>query len=279
MFSCYAIPLLFSICSLMIGAYSGPEITQVAVDIAQSSYCVDQSLEWNCPTCTSNNVLTNVLVKDGEQVIFGYNRDYGALFVAFRGSSNIHNWLDNIQFSHIQPYVDKSISVEKGFYTLFNTLRPDVYDIIKPLSDYYETRNIIVTGHSLGGALATLFTFDNYLSEFPYSYNIHSLVTFGSPRVGNHEFVNKFATFNVYSRRVTHYRDIVPHVPENMLGYYHIPNEIWYNEHNNNLSYCDDNRYPYPEDPTCSDSCSPTHCTSTSDHLNYMNVTMGSGGC
>ena len=239
-------------------------IVNVSVNIAQASYCVDGNLNWDCPTCYSNNVLTNVIEKDSEQVIFGYNQDYNAIFISFRGSSNIENWLANIQFHQIQPYDDENLSVEKGFYNLFADLKPIIYETLQELSSKYATHNVLSTGHSLGGALATLFAFDNYY--YNEEYNVIALMTFGSPRIGNHNFVTKFANYNMYSKRITHYYDMVPHVPQNLLHYYHIPNEVWYNENND-------------EDSKCSDSCSPTHCTSTSDHLYYLNVTMGSGGC
>jgi len=92
--------------------------------------------------------------------------------------------------------------------------------------------------------------------------------------VGNPAFAN---SFNQYAHsfthyRITHYYDIVPHVPEEILGYLHISNEIWYNEDNTVYKICSDST---SEDKSCSDSCSPTHCTSTSDHSNYLNVTMG----
>ena len=52
-------------------------------------------------------------------------------------------------------------------------------------------------------------------------------------------------------------------------------NEIWFNEENTHYDECNDSG---EEDPTCSNSCSPIHCTSVSDHLHYMNITMGSDG-
>jgi hypothetical protein len=72
----------------------------------------------------------------------------------------------------------------------------------------YSTAAIYVTGHSLGGALATLAALDikatfGKLSEF-YSY--------GEPRVGNAAFATYFAS-QMPVHRVIHYADIVPHVP------------------------------------------------------------------
>ena len=272
-FTFYFAMFLFCSCS----AYNYEEIANVSVNIAQASYCVNKNLDWNCPTCYSNNVLTHVIEKDSEQVILGYNLDYNAIFIAFRGSSNIENWLANIQFHQIQPYDDENISVEKGFYNLFADLKPIIYQTLQDLTSKYNTHNVLSTGHSLGAALATLFVFDNYY--YNEEYNVIALMTFGSPRIGNHNFVSKFSNYNIYSKRITHYYDMVPHVPQNMLHYYHIPNEIWYTEGNDEYMVCDDTSSPYNEDPKCSDSCSPTHCTSTSDHTYYLNVTMGSSGC
>jgi hypothetical protein len=66
---------------------------------------------------------------------------------------------------------------------------------------------------------------------------------------------------------------MVPHVPEEFMGYLHVSNEVWYNEGNTDFIICDDYNI---EDNRCSNSCSPIHCTSTSDHLYYLNVSMGS---
>ena len=74
---------------------------------------------------------------------------------------------------------------------------------------------------------------------------------------------------------MTHHNDIVPHVPEEFLKYQHIYNEVWYNENNSQYTICHDESN---EDPFCSNSCAPTKCTSTTDHLNYLNISMGNDG-
>ena len=121
----------------------------------------------------------------------------------------------------------------------------------------------------MGAALATLLTY-----ELNKDYNI-SLVTFGSPRVGNKEFVKDMLKHSFLSNRVTHYFDIVPHLPQEILNYKHLPGEIWFNELNTHFKICDDDNI---EDNECSNKCWPFFCTSISDHLNYLNISMGKNG-
>ena len=109
-----------------------------------------------------------------------------------------------------------------------------------------------------------------------YNYNV-TLINFGSPRIGNQNFVYDFFKYPITTKRITHYYDMVPHLPQNKLGYLHIPNEIWYNEDNTKYIICNDN--VDEEDNICSNSCAPLNCKSVSDHLNYLNTTMGTNNC
>jgi len=131
---------------------------------------------------------------------------------------------------------------------------------------------LMITGHSAGAAMGTLMVYD-ILTTYP-EYNIQYLVTFGSPRVGNQHFVDHLSSYHVISYRITHHYDIVPHVPEELVGFQHVSEEVWYNEQNTEYKICADT-----ESASCSDSCAPLHCTSTSDHINYMGMNMGSGNC
>lgn len=250
-------------------------ISKHCVDLAQSSYLVSSVDQWNCITCDSSVKLEYVVEENGARAIQGYDSYTNSIFVAFRGSSNIQNWIDNIQISKISPYNDKTIEVEKGFYKAYNYVRPNLLNNLPILAKKYKTTTLIITGHSLGAAMATLMTYD-IVTSFP-TYKVLYFINFGSPRVGNPSFVSSFSQHigSTIHYRVTHYYDIVPHMPEELLGYLHISNEIWYNEDNSQYKIC--NNFTGEEDKTCSDSCSPIHCTSISDHLNYLNVTMGSG--
>jgi len=249
-------------------------LAKTALNISQSTYCLDTTSTWECATCSSDNEYQRLIKQDNELIIIGYNTIYKTIFASFRGSANIQNWIDNIHVSQIQPYNNTDISVEKGFYNLFTNLKDDVIKEINNVSTEYKTNNLLITGHSLGGALSTLLAFELLYVENT-NMNI-KLITFGSPRVGNKKFVSFFNDFSIYSNRITHYYDMVPHIPQEFLKYVHISQEIWYNEENSQYKLCNDQ--DNNEDPTCSDSCSPMHCTSTSDHMKYLNISMGTEG-
>jgi len=249
-------------------------LAKTALNISQSTYCLDTISNMECATCSADNEYQRLIKQDNELIIIGYNTIYKTIFASFRGSVNIQNWIDNIHVSQIQPYNNTDISVEKGFYNLFTNLKDDVIKEIQDVSKKYNTRELLITGHSLGGALSTLLTFEMLYVENT-NMNI-KLITFGSPRVGNEYFVSIFNEYSIYCNRITHYYDMVPHIPQEFLNYVHVSQEIWYNEENSDYNVCNDkdNR----EDPYCSDSCSPIHCTSTSDHMKYLNISMGSEG-
>lgn len=248
-----------------------PTLAKYYVNVVQSTYCISSPTIWNCVTCNKNIIPEYVVEKDGVRVIQGYDSQNNVLFTAFRGSSNIQNWIDNIQISKVSPYNDTSIEVEKGFFTAYTYVNTELIVNIGILSTKYSTTNIIVAGHSLGGALATLMAY-NIVNEYN-KYSIINVFTYGSPRIGNENFVKSFEKYNIPSHRITHYYDMVPHVPEEFVGYLHVSNEIWYNEDNSHYKLCND--YNIPEDDSCSNSCAPLHCTSTKDHLYYLNVSLG----
>lgn len=264
--------LLFLLTILFVLSQSYDEnLAQYIVNLAQSSYIVSNSNDWSCDTCLSNIINEYVTEKEGVRVLQGYDTYTQSLYASYRGSTNIVNWIDNIQIRKVYPYNDTSIGVSKGFYKEYTHVKDQVLNNFELLSKKYNTKQMLVTGHSAGASMATLLAYD-ILTLYP-QYNVKYLITFGSPRVGNSEFVSKMKKFNIESYRVTHYYDIVPHVPEEVLGYLHISNEIWYNEKNSEYTVCNDN---IGEDDLCSNMCAPTHCTSIDDHLYYLNVTMGS---
>ena len=71
-------------------------------------------------------------------------------------------------------------------------------------------RSFVVTGHSLGSALATLFVMENKEKN---KFDITTICTFASPHVGNTEFVKQFNQLPLTSWRIANTQDLVPKVP------------------------------------------------------------------
>lgn len=252
-----------------------PDFAALALNISQAAYCLPEtaidSKSWTCATCSPNVTFETSYAAHGELVLFGYIPERNSLFVGYRGSTNIQNWIDNVQVRQDNPYPDKDVGVEHGMHSLYKSLQVNVRAILNNMVTKYDTHRLVVTGHSLAGALGTLTVFDMMYNKAPFI--ITDLITFGSPRVGNERFTQYFETFNVRISRVTHYYDMVPHVPETFLGYKHVRDEVWFNEPSTSYIECSDG-----EDINCSDSCSPIHCTSTDDHMIYMGIPMGTDG-
>ena len=249
--------------SLLTQTLGFENLLYASLNLSQAVYC--NTSDWSCMTCSPQNIIETTYEDYGEKTLLGYNNRLNTLFASFRGTSNIKNWIDDIQIEHHCIDEMNNICVEAGFYKLYEQLYPFIYNKIDKLSRKYQTNKLLLTGHSMGATLSSLFSYN--LSKI--NYNI-TTITFGSPRVGNYEFVQDFASNNITSFRITHYYDIVPHLPQYRLNYHHIPNEIWYNEKNILYEIC--NHYNIDENENCSNSCYPLHCTSVSDHLNYLNI-------
>ena len=96
------------------------------------------------------------------------------------------------------------MSQKGGHRTRGPTRCPLVRQVLREVVAQGSSKPIVIAGHSLGGAVATLLTYDA-LRWFPDIGRRLILVTFGSPRVGD----GKFATgFDAQARRggLTHFR-------------------------------------------------------------------------
>jgi len=85
---------------------------------------------------------------------------------------------------------------------------------------------LLVTGHSLGGALATLCAADVaetwHAAGLPAARRPLLLVhTFGSPRVGDAHFASRFAQLVPHALRFVAGKDLVPSLPPAAMGFAH----------------------------------------------------------
>jgi predicted lipase len=184
-------------------------------------------------------------------------------YIVFRGSSSIMNWLDDFEVKKIpyDTYPECDCKVHDGFYKTTLNLKNQAIIAVQEIEKKYKFTRIIVTGHSLGAAVAQLIGMELEREHYPVT-----IYNFGQPRTGDivyAKFVNTIIS-NVW--RFTHDKDMVPHVPPiTELNYYHSCREV-FEDASGGLRECSKTN---GEDPTCTDQYSLIH-TSVSDHNTYL---------
>jgi hypothetical protein len=137
------------------------------------------------------------------------------------------------------------------------------------LISLHPKSQILVTGHSLGGALGTFAMLDIKRSlKFTNPIKFYS---FGSPRVGNQAFTDYFMTMfaDQTYQRLTHYTDVVVQVPPRQMGFNHPGSEVWYyNDAFDGLKKVCSSSIGQPESGWCADSYLFT--TGIDAHLHYL---------
>ncbi len=131
--------------------------------------------------------------------------------IAFRGSeeTGITDWITDLKFvKQVYPYDggNKKIKVHYGFIGAYKSVR----DAILEAARNTPHPKIVCTGHSLGAALATLAALD-------IRYNLPekrvSCYTFGSPKVGNKDFVASYNSRVPDTFRFVNRADLIPSLP------------------------------------------------------------------
>ncbi|KAJ0981016.1 hypothetical protein J5N97_009271 [Dioscorea zingiberensis] len=183
--------------------------------------------------------------------------DASVIVLAFRGTEpfNANDWSTDVDLSWL--FTGKMGNIHLGFLKalgLQNELsfllgfpkefsapadKPLAYyavrKVLKSLIKQHPNAKIIVTGHSLGGALAAIFpALLSYHNQSDILNAMYGVMTFGQPRVGD----TLLATYMTAFVRLKYYRmvyryDIVPRVPFDVppiAMFKHFGTCIYYNE-------------------------------------------------
>ncbi|MDA1177384.1 MAG: lipase family protein [Planctomycetota bacterium] len=157
--------------------------------------------------------------RDGAQA-YRFENEHDCIVVC-RGTEP-NQWNDlQADANAIMAVAETAGRVHFGFKSEVDALWPMIEPSIRG-----HDKPLWFTGHSLGGAMATICAGRCMLSKA--HTNPTALYTFGSPRVGNRRYVN-FAP-------ITHYRwvnnnDIVCRVPPPWMGYRHAGTECYLDAH------------------------------------------------
>ncbi|GMT11356.1 hypothetical protein PFISCL1PPCAC_2653, partial [Pristionchus fissidentatus] len=200
--------------------------------------------------------------------------------ISFRGSSNVAQILAQMAETGFEAKVDFKDGGKVSKY--FNEAFMDIWDgglgaDLSYLIMTYHDYDMWITGHSLGGALASLAS-AHIVSLDWYDADKIKLYTFGQPRVGDQEYANVHDDFVKEAFRVVHDRDLMAHSPPEFMKYVHHKYEVFYD---NNMK--EGAKYTVckeQEDKNCSDKY--IFETSINDHSHYYGKDVsdwGKKGC
>eukprot|EP00796_Vickermania_ingenoplastis_P003864 gene3865-2741_t len=303
------------------------DTAMTALLVSKAAYCApDVVNNWTCEVCqqdlldfTLHRVYTNETSHTlGLSGVWHRKR---LIVLAFRGTANTDNWIKNLKFRHRQypnsdcagTQTDRSgyCAVHAGFLEIFESIQSIIREDVQFLRDQHRAYKLLVTGHSLGGAVAVLSAVDlvsppppavpkgqNTSQDWSDAIGqgttqrrtdeqqaperkgiimpVHPerllLYTFGAPRVGDANFAHWASTKLRYVFRLTHLRDVVPHLPPSSMGYVHLPTEVWFANSSDPMDFIACNDTSKEEDAACSGSVwYPT----TVDHHLYLGRSTG----
>ena len=141
-----------------------------------------------------------------------HNPTLNITVLAFSGTSNPADWRTDMDFNLVNntlSTLENNEKIHQGFLRRYNYMEPEIKRLINKYNTRTDAYGWFITGHSLGGAVATLVAYDqkNYFSSTPHIY------TFGQPRVGNSDFASTLNKMYPGAHRVTNNNDVITFLP------------------------------------------------------------------
>ena len=148
------------------------------------------------------------------------------IVVSVRGSNNIRNFITDIVFAKKSCSLTYGCKVHTGFAEAWDEISYAATSAIREGLTTNPSYRVVITGHSLGGAVANLGA--AYLRKAGYACDLY---TYGAPRAGNDKFANFASGQPGKEFRITHEDDPVPRLPPIIFGYRHTSPEYWLSNH------------------------------------------------
>lgn len=162
----------FSLTSLAATEFSWP----AALSLAMASRLAYSSPEEVNATARNSWGFTSCqFISEGDTQCFVASTS-AVLLIAFRGTESLGDWLADLNARSITRSYGR---VHRGFYHAFQDVEPQLLAAIGDIGN----RSLVMTGHSLGGALATVAA-----AELNGRLAPSAIYTYGQPRCGDAAF-------------------------------------------------------------------------------------------
>ncbi|GAA5810992.1 hypothetical protein MFLAVUS_004421 [Mucor flavus] len=243
--------------------------------VASTAYCrtVVPNGSWSCKNCLEyipdGQLLTTFgsIITDTSGLVVRSDAQK-TIHLVFRGTNSIRQSITDLVFFQKDYPPVPGTKVHAGFYDSYKENLDQYFPIVQEQITEYPDYNIVISGHSLGGAQALLAGLNLYQRDERVTIDNLKIYTVGCPRVGNPEFAHYVNSTSIPFFRSVGRRDIVPHLPPQILGYLHAGVESW-EVSGEQVRVCTSTI----ETDECSNSIIPF--TSFLDHLTYYSLNEG----
>lgn len=131
-----------------------------------------------------------------------------AVVIAFRGTQSDADWVADATIRQTPyPYIQNGGLVHQGFQSIYSQCRDEIFQTYSALP---KEKNLFITGHSLGGALAVLHAADAAVNA---GFRSIVMYNYGAPRVGDGQFAALYDRLVPNSIRFVNTTDLVPKLP------------------------------------------------------------------
>jgi len=236
------------------------------IQFARAAYCDSSKIiGWKCgDACDAlPGFVSNLTGGDGDDVQFffvGFWPTQSAVVVVHQGTNPQEFWAVDTDIhlnlispdSSLFPNLPDAVEVHSGFADEHKKTANQILAEVQRLMAEHSSTNVILVGHSLGGALAELDSLFMKLN-LPEGTSIRG-VTFGTPRVGNKDWATFFDSQVSDFTRMNNMLDPVTIIPGRGLGFRHPSGEI-HIQSDGRFVVCPG---PDSDDPQCSYQMVPT---------------------
>jgi hypothetical protein len=177
------------------------------------------------------NVQNGALLVD-TQAFFIHSAEHGLGILVFRGTEfggvTLTDMFTDVNTAMVDYPPGTGALVHAGFHRAFKCAWPQLWPVLR---QHLDLQHLYVAGHSLGGALAVLATYELFCDPdlAPLTSKFRGLYTYGQPMVGNAAFAKLCKkAFGKLTFRHVYQHDLVPRLPPRTTGrFQHFGNEYF----------------------------------------------------